>query len=334
MHYKKIKIHLFSLICMFFLLGCFASNKKTRVILDTDANNELDDQHAIAYMLFNRDYFQVEGITVNRTFNGGDIEKHYEEAERIVKLCSLYSEIKIHRGANDSFEEITTNFNLNDFDGHKAVDFIIAEAKKTSNDKLVLLPVGKLTNIALAIYKDPSIISKIRVVWLGSNYPEPGEYNQVNDPSSLQYILNTNVHFEIVTVRYGKPSGTDAVRALLSDIEKRMPGKGPNISEVVRGRHGNYFSNFGDYSVNLFQNIELDGNTPSRALFDMAAIAIVKNPSWAKSKKIPSPELIDGKWFERPQNNRTITIWEEFDKKLILEDFYESMDNYSLSETK
>ena len=66
----------------------------------------------------------------------------------------------------------------------------------------------------------------------------------------------------------------------------------------------------------------------------MAAIAIVKNPSWAKSKKIPSPELIDGKWFERPQNNRTITIWEEFDKKLILEDFYESMDNYSLSETK
>jgi len=30
---------------------------KIRVILDTDANNELDDQHAIAYMLFNGSTF-------------------------------------------------------------------------------------------------------------------------------------------------------------------------------------------------------------------------------------------------------------------------------------
>jgi hypothetical protein len=37
------------------------------VILDTDANNELDDQHAIAYLLFNGQVFDVEGITVNRT---------------------------------------------------------------------------------------------------------------------------------------------------------------------------------------------------------------------------------------------------------------------------
>ena len=43
---------------------------KIKVIYDTDANNELDDQHAQAYLLFNKETFDVRGITVNATFNG------------------------------------------------------------------------------------------------------------------------------------------------------------------------------------------------------------------------------------------------------------------------
>lgn len=334
MNFINIKNSLINLVFALIFIRCVSIDQKTRIILDTDANNELDDQHAIAYMLFNGDNFHVEGITVNRTFNGGDIEQHYKEAERVIKLCSLYSEIKIYRGANGSFEEIRNNVQNKLFDGHQAVDFIISEATKTSDQKLVLLPIGKLTNIALAIYKDPSIIPKIRVVWLGSNYPDPGEYNQINDPSSLQYVLDTSVDFEIVMVRYGKPSGTDAVRALLTDIEKKMPGRGPNISERIIGRHGNSFNNFGDYSIDLFRNIELIGNPPSRPLFDMAAVAIIKNSSWAKATRIPSPQLIKGKWFERPQNQRKITIWEEFDKDAILEDFFYSMENFTLVKNK
>ena len=43
----------------------YSQSEKIRIILDTDANNELDDQHAIAYMLFNDSIFDVEGITIN-----------------------------------------------------------------------------------------------------------------------------------------------------------------------------------------------------------------------------------------------------------------------------
>ncbi len=82
---------------------------------------------------------------------------------------------------------------------------------KEREQKLVLLPVGKLTNIALALKKEPAIADRVRVVWLGSNYPEPGEYNLDNDTVSMNYVLGTSVPFEIVTVRYGKPSGTAAV---------------------------------------------------------------------------------------------------------------------------
>lgn len=317
------------------LMSCGTNeHEKIRVLLDSDANNELDDQHAIAYLLFNGDYFDVEGITVNKTVNGGDVDQHFKEAERVVNLCNLQNRIDIYKGADGTFEEIKNNINESSFDGIDAVNFIIDRAHAKSDSRLVLLPVGKLTNIALALFKDPSIASKVRIVWLGSNYPEPGEYNQVNDISALQYLLDAEVDFEIVTVRYDKPSGTAAVQALLSEIEEKMPGLGPMITEPVTGRHGNDFTNFGDYSISLFRNIDdYDGDPPSRALYDMAAIAIVKNSSWAVPSKIPSPELVDGAWSDRPDNSHEITIWENFDKEKIMKDFYNSMENYVLVTT-
>ena len=40
-----------------------SASRKVRVLLDTDANNEIDDQHAIAYLLLSGDSFVLEGIT-------------------------------------------------------------------------------------------------------------------------------------------------------------------------------------------------------------------------------------------------------------------------------
>ena len=131
-------------------------------------------------------------------------------------------------------------------------------------------------------------------------------------------------------MRYGKPSGTDAVRASLSEIKTKMPGLGPRIADPVVGRHGKAFSTFGDYSVDLFNNMGHE----SRALFDMAAVAIVKNPSWARPSKIPSPKFVEGKWVERPENPRKITLWENFDKVKIMRDFYRSMENCVLVKTQ
>lgn len=109
-----------------------------------------------------------------------------------------------------------------------------------------------------------------------------------------------------------------------------MPGLGPKIKVPVVGRHGGEFYTFGDYSANLFEHIKYHGHPPSRALFDMAAVAIVKNPGWAESSAIPSPIMVDEKWVERPQNSRKITIWENFNKEKILQDFYQVMHHYNL----
>ncbi|SHG00066.1 Inosine-uridine nucleoside N-ribohydrolase [Mariniphaga anaerophila] len=314
-----------------------SENSKIPVLFDTDANNEVDDQHALAYLLFSGDHFKVEGITVNATSaptgysENSDVSDHYEEAKRVMQLCGdFYGEIPLKTGANGSFSEIKEHIGEPDFDGHEAVDFIIEQAMKKRNRKLVLLPVGKLTNIALALMKEPAIAENVRIVWLGSNYPEPGEHNQDWDIESMNYILDANVPFEMVTVRYGKPSGTAAVMVSQDQILHRMPGKGPKISAPVAGRHGGEFSNFGDYSVNLFSQFHMWGDPIGRALFDMAAVAVVKNPDWAEKREIPAPIYVNGKWVERPNNPRKILLWEWFDIYGIMNDFFVTMDDYKL----
>ncbi len=301
-----------------------SAESRIPVILDADANNELDDQHAIAYLLFNQAHFDVKGITVNATRNGGNIDEQHAEAERVMKLCGA-ANVPLLKGANAGYDSITSGGLTGDYDGKPAVDFIIKAARENTTGKLTLIPIGKLTNIALAINVAPDIKDRVNIIWLGSNYPEKGEYNQVNDTSAMNYLLNQEVPFEMVTVRYGKPSGSDAVRATPAQINEKMKGKGPVVAPV-EGRHGGTFTTFGDYAVNLFSKIDLHGDPPSRALFDVVAVAVLKNPSWGQQKEIPAPILIDGQWVERPGNSRSITVWENFDEEAILNDFFETFD--------
>jgi len=303
-----------------------SESNKIKVVFDTDANNELDDQHALAYLLFNGDTFEVPGITVNATYNGGEIQGHYNEAERVLQLCNLKDDIPLLKGANGNFNEIISQLNTDSYDGKEGVDFLL---ESTKMDRVIIVAVGKLTNVALALKKDPSFAARTKIVWLGSNYPQPGEYNQDNDTIAMNYVLNSSIPFEMVTVRYGEASGTDAVSVTQDEINQKMPGLGPIAKIPIIGRHGGEFSNFGDYSVSLFQHIfdhvEHAGDKKTRPLFDMVAVAILKNKNWGQQKEIPAPVLINNTWVERPENIRKITIWENFDKEALLTDFYAAM---------
>ena len=327
----KTSIPFLSLLVILALVSsCNTSSPETDsgipVIFDTDANNELDDQHALAYLLLNDQTFHVLGITVNATYNGGEIEEHMKEANRVVDLVGWQDKVAVIKGANGNFEAIRPQLNQEVYDGSEAVDFIIREAKKKRNEPLVLLPVGKLTNVALALEKQPSIAKNIRIVWLGANYPAPGEYNLDNDIASMNYILEQDVPFEMVTVRYGESTGTAAVKAKRKNIYIRMPGLGPVVDEAVTGRHGGTFTCFGDYSVDLFRHITHLEDGCFRSLFDMAAVAIVKDPTWAEAVEIPCPVYTNQEWVEQPGNNRKITVWENFKGEAIMSDFYTTLE--------
>lgn len=312
---KKLFI-LLSAVCI--LTSCNVVSNKVDIILDSDANNELDDQHAIAYMLLNQDYFRVLAITTNATHNGGDATKQATEAERVVKLMGDYGkDIRIIPGATGSYEEIRPTLSNDQYDGQVAVDFIINAANKHSaKNKLILVPVGKLTNIALALEKAPQIAKKIKVVWLGSNYPRPGEYNLVNDIPSMNYVLDCDVETEIALVdpRNGM-TATSSVCITRGEVKEKIAGKGPQVSPV-EGRKGGTFTCFGDYSLNLFDQCSTDDNY-RRALFDMAAVSVVRHPEWCEAKSIPAPTMVDKKWVERPENDHTIKILYNFNSDAI-----------------
>jgi purine nucleosidase len=255
------------------------------VVFDTDANNEVDDQHALAYLLFSGDHFHVEGVTVNATSDPSgfdvwsDVRDHYDEARRVMQLCGeVYGRIPLLLGAQDAFEDIRPHLDEAQFDGHAAIDFII-------------------------------------------------EHNKVWDAPAMNFLLESDVPFEMVTVRYAEPSGTTAVRVTQAQILHRMPGKGPRISTPVTGRHGGEFDNWGDYSANLFEMYDMYGSPPSRSLFDMAAVAIVKNPEWAERRLIPAPifDVENDRWIDRPDNPRQIALWEWFDVYGIMNDFFVTM---------
>ena len=58
----------------------------------------------------------------------------------------------------------------------------------------------------------------------------------------------------------------------------------------------------------------------------MAAVAIVKDPSWAEAYEIPSPHYVDNNWVEQAGNSRMITIWENFNADAIMTDFYSTLE--------
>ena len=140
--------------------------QKLNVILDTDTYNECDDQFALSYLLKSQERFNIEAITVapyhhdnNLSIQEG-IDKSYHE---IIKICSWLNfdyTNRVFKGSTDYVEE---GYN----EENDAVNKIIEVANK--NDKTYILAIGAITNVALAINKDPSIIEKIEVVWLGGH---------------------------------------------------------------------------------------------------------------------------------------------------------------------
>lgn len=138
---KKIPSTLLTIVAIagFLCILCPASlqAEKTRVLFDSDANNELDDQHALAYLLFSGDAFDLEGVSVNRTKNGGDVSKQREEAVRVVKLCNLHPRVKVYTGANGEFENIKDTIEQADFDGSEAANLMIKRAHEIDRKSVV-----------------------------------------------------------------------------------------------------------------------------------------------------------------------------------------------------
>lgn len=80
-------------------------------------------------------------------------------------------------------------------DERHAVDLIVETVMASEPGTITLVPTGALTNLALAVRREPRIAERVReVVWMGGaaaggNYSPVAEYNAAIDPEAAQIVL-------------------------------------------------------------------------------------------------------------------------------------------------
>lgn len=155
---------------------------------------------------------------------------------------------------------------------NNAVDFIISQVNKYPNE-VILLSIGPLTNIALAIEKDPSLPSKVKkIVYMGGAFYVEGnstrnaEFNWWVDPDAAKIAINSQ--WGISKTTSSKEYNNQVIFGLeTTNHTNRMPQ--------------NIYNKILDNTYDEFREllIRTKGLESPRQLWDVFAAAYVIDPS-------------------------------------------------------
>ena len=285
-----------------------------KVILDTDTYNEIDDQFALVQMLFSQN--RINTLSINAApFSMNDRSDNPEKGMELsyVEIFRLLEKIDFKKN-NFVFKGSTKYIGFDKKPiSSPAADNIIENALKCSdNDPLYVIAIGAITNVASAILKEPEIINKIVVVWLGGNalyWPENNEFNLKQDIGGAQVLFDSGVSLVLVPCK----GVTSHLISTVSEIEKYIEPHG-QIGKFLAMRFKEYNNNHKGWS---------------KEIWDMAAISWVLNEEWAPTNIAPSPILLNDKSWAFNENRHPIKIVYEIKRDLILKDFIEKLENFS-----
>ena len=285
-----------------------------KTILDTDTYNEIDDQFALVQMLLSKERIDVLSINAapfsmnNRSDDPQKgMELSYEEIFRLLKKINFKKNNFVFKGSTKY-----VGFDKKPIDS-PAADNIIENALKCSeSDPLYVVAIGAITNVASAILKEPEIINKIVVVWLGGNalyWPENNEFNLKQDIGGAQVLFDSGVSLVLVPCK----GVTSHLISTVPEIEKYIEPHG-EIGKFLAMRFKEYNNNHKGWS---------------KEIWDMAAVSWVLNEEWAPTTIAPSPILLDDKTWTFDENRHPIKIVYDIKRDLILQDFIEKLENFS-----
>ncbi len=275
--------------------------KKKRIILDTDAAAEADDQFAIVHALLTPSFI-VKGIIAEQFLTEGgesSVEKSYNEIKRLLALMEI-DDIPVLRGSDIPLASET------DSPCSEGADFIIKEALAESDKPLFVLCQGAITNVAAALNKCPEIAGKFTCIWIGGGfYPEGGwEFNLFNDIHAANAVFKSDTELWQVPM-----SCYTQMQVGYAELQKKV---------MPCGKVGEY----------LFEQMqELGMKAPwiageSWGLGDSPAIGLALNQScgWYDVRNAPVFDS-DGKYHDCPEN-RPIRVYTRIDSRYILEDMF------------
>jgi inosine-uridine nucleoside N-ribohydrolase len=280
---------------------------RRRVIINTDAKNEADDQFAIAHALLSPS-LDVRGLIAAHFGNSRSarsIEESREEIDLLLELTGLEQQVTVANGAPTGIPDEQT---ARDSEG---AQLIITESKLASaKEPLFVAFLGPLTDMASAILLDPAILDReVVVIWIGGvgyggveSYPGV-EFNLRND------IAAANVVFDSGITVWQVPSNVySQVSVSYTELEEKIGGT----------------SKLADYLIN--QMIEWNRTywpepIESRSLGDSPAVSLMLYPRGGNFRIVPAPRFgREGHYL--PGSGHPIRVVESVDVRFLLEDMF------------
>ena len=278
-------------------------DKKVRVIVNTDAKNEVDDQFAIVHALLSPS-FRVAGIIpahFGAEKSANSMEDSRQEVDLLLNMLHMKDAVRVENGAAHALSDETTPVDS------AGARLIIEEAMKDDPAPLYIAFLGPLTDMASALLMRPEIAKRnICVIWIGGrDWPSGGwEYNLKNDVHAANVVFRSQVELWQVP----------------RNVYRMMPVSLTELLVRVApcGELGNYLAQ----NVIRFNNQPQVGPTEYRCLGDSPAIGLILFDDCGQWKWQPAPEFDDQMRYIHNGQYRPIRVYENIDSRFILEDFY------------
>lgn len=186
------------------------TNQPIPILIDTDIGDDVDDALALALALRAPEVALIGITTVfrdapRRAILAGELLRVWNREDvPVVAGCSepfvpAWDSLHEGRALGRQFDALDPALTWEDT--LHATTFIIEQvrAHHARGEMLTLVPIGALTNIALAFQLAPDIVSQCRVVMMGGKWSDDfPEWNILCDPEAAAMVFNSGAQIHMI----------------------------------------------------------------------------------------------------------------------------------------
>ena len=280
---------------------------RIRLIVDTDAKNEADDQFAIMHHLLTP-MFDVCGIIATHFeqktgHTGTSMEASYREIEKVLTLAEI-EDVPFFRGC------VSPLRSPGDTPESEGTAFLISQARQPG--KLYIAVQGAMTNVAAAINAAPDIAANLVILWNGGGpYPKGRpEFNVMQDPDAVRAVLASNAE-----IWQTDQSVYCTLEVTLAELKSRIGSCGKIGRYLVEQLEA---ENQIEYNPNFLlrsgENWVLGDNT--------TAAVLLMNRLRGNWHVDHAPIIKEDLTYQANPNGKLIRVYDSIDVRMTLEDLY------------